>query len=74
MTKAELNRSIKKFGQQIKEQSLDPYSTKAFEEFHRLHGADNTMQCWSSESWCIMVVCNRRYHYIPTKDFGPTEY
>lgn len=74
MTNAELNKAIKKFAQQIKDKKLDPYSTAAFNEFHRLHGADNTMKAWSVESWRIMVVANRQYHYIPSKDFGPADY
>ena len=74
MTNAELNRNIKKFGQQIKDGKLDPYSSKAFEEFHKLHGADNSKKAWNVDSWRIMVVCNRQYHYIPSKDFGPAEY
>lgn len=74
MTKAELNRAVKKFAQQIKDNKIDVFSEAAKQEFNRLHDADSTFKSFTADSLRIMIVLNRSYRFTAFHNFGPAEY
>jgi hypothetical protein len=73
MTNAELNRDIKRLAGKIKTGILDPYSQRAKDEFTRLYGADNELKHMNKESVIILLILNRKFHYVNFKDFGPAD-
>jgi len=70
MTKAELNKAVKKFAKQIKERSIDPDSIEAKKEFNRLHNADGSFKSFNEESLRTMIALNRTFHFIPPHMFA----
>lgn len=74
MTKAELNRAVKRFAKEIKDNKTEPNCMVAHAEFNRLIRADISFKSFTANSLRILIVLNRRFGYIPAKDFGPADY
>lgn len=74
MTKAELNRAVKKFAKDIEAGKIEPYSEAAKAEFNRLHNADNSFKSFNADSLRILIVINNRYHFVKYSYFGPADY
>jgi hypothetical protein len=70
MTNAELNKAVKKFVKQIKDNQIDPASKEAHDEFKRLYGADLTLKAHNAESLRLMIGLNRKYQYLGIHRFG----
>lgn len=74
MTNAQLNKSVKNMANAIKDGSLDGHSAEAQKLFTTLTGADNSFKAFTAASLRILIVLNRRYHYVKSHDFGPADY
>lgn len=74
MTNTELNKHVRNMAKRIESKALDPYSTEACSLFDRLHGADPSFKSFTADSLRILIVLNRRYHYVNFQDFGPADY
>ncbi len=74
MTKAVLNKSVKSFAANIEAGKIDPFSEQAKLLFETLHNADNSFKSFTAQTLIIMIVLNRKYHFMNANYFGPTNY
>lgn len=74
MTAKELNTAIKRLAANIKSGKVDPLSDQAHKEYNRLYDIDREMEWMNKNAIIIMVVLNRKFHYVQFHQFGPSDY
>jgi hypothetical protein len=73
MTKAELNRDIKRLYNKVDSLQGDVFysfiENEGKKEFNRLYYADSSADALTKDNLLRMMSLNRRYHFVPSHTF-----